>query len=155
MGIRQLFRLVPPLDHKGLSSAADLEEHHTEGVDIRYYDIIFNLVDDIDKALKGLLEPSYVEVIEGRAEVRAIFPSGKKDKVAGVYITEGKVSRGASVRVRRQEEVVYESIVSSLRRFKDDIKEAVAGYECGVGIKDFNDSQVGDILEFFRIEEAS
>ena len=77
-----------------------------EGVDIRYYDVIYNLVDDVGKALKGMLEPSYVEVIDGRAEVRAIFPSGKKEKVAGVYVTEGKVSRGASVRVRREEQVV-------------------------------------------------
>ena len=126
-----------------------------EGVDIRYYDVIYNLVDDVDKALKGLLEPSYVEVIVGRAEVRAIFPSVKKTKVAGVYVTEGKVSRGISVRVRRQEEVVSESVVSSLRRFKDDVKEVVSGYECGVGIEDFNEFEVGDILEFFRREKAS
>ena len=126
-----------------------------EGVDIRYYDVIYNLVDDVDKALKGLLEPSYVEVIVGRVEVRAIFPSVKKMKVAGVYVTEGKVSRGISVRVRRQEEVVSESVVSSLRRFKDDVKEVVSGYECGVGIKDFNEFEVGDILEFFRREKAS
>jgi len=126
-----------------------------EGVDIRYYDVIYNLVDDVDKALKGLLEPSYVEVIVGRVEVRAIFPSVKKMKVAGVYVTEGKVSRGISVRVRRQEEVVSESVVSSLRRFKDDVKEVVSGYECGVGIEDFNEFEVGDILEFFRREKAS
>ena len=126
-----------------------------EGVDIRYYDVIYNLVDDVDKALKGLLEPSYVEVIVGRAEVRAIFPSVKKTKVAGVYVTEGKISRGISVRVRRQEEVVSESVVSSLRRFKDDVKEVVSGYECGVGIEDFNEFEVGDILEFFRREKAS
>ncbi len=126
-----------------------------EGVDIRHYDVIYNLVDEVDKALKGLLEPSYVEVIEGRAEVRVIFPSGKREKVAGVYIAEGKISRGASVRVRRQEQVVCESVVSSLRRFKDDVKEAAAGYECGVGIKDFDDFQVSDVLEFFRTEKAS
>jgi len=126
-----------------------------EGVDIRHYDIIYNLVDDIDKALKGLLEPSYIEVIEGQAEVRAVFSSGKKYKIAGVYITEGKVSRNSSVRVRRQKQVVSESVVSSLRRFKDDVKEVAAGYECGISIKDFNDFQVGDLLEFFRIEKES
>ena len=127
----------------------------TGGVDIRHYDIIYNLVDDVGKALKGLLEPSYVEVIVGRVEVRAIFSSGKKTKVAGAYVTEGKVSRGISVRVRRQEEVVSESVVNSLRRFKDDVKEVVSGYECGVGIEDFNEFEVGDILEFFRREKAS
>jgi len=125
-----------------------------EGVSIRYYDVIYNLVDDVGKALKGMLEPSQVEVIEGRAEVRVIFPSGKVQKVAGVYVVEGQVTRGVSVRVRRKDEVVCESIVSSLRRFKDDVREVTSGYECGVGIKDFNECEVGDILEFFRIEEV-
>ncbi len=125
-----------------------------EGVSIRHYDVIYNLVDDVGKALKGMLAPSYVEVIDGRAEVRVIFPSGKKDKVAGVYVTEGKVSRGVSARVKRQGETVYESVVSSLRRFKDDAREVTSGYECGVGIKDFNEFEVGDILEFFSTEEV-
>jgi len=126
-----------------------------EGIDIRHYDVIYNLIDDVDKALKGLLEPSYVEVIEGRAEVRAIFPAGKRVQIAGVYVVEGKVSRNASVRVRRGEEIVHESTVSSLRRFKDDVREVAAGYECGIGIKDFNEFQVGDILEFFRMEKVA
>ena len=127
----------------------------TEGVDIRSYDVIYNLVDDVEKALKGMLEPTYIEVIEGRAEVRAVFPSSKKSKVAGVYVTEGKVSRGASVRVRRGEQIITESVVSSLRRFKDDVKEVTSGYECGVGIEGFSDFEVGDILELFRREKAS
>ena len=126
-----------------------------EGVDIRSYDVIYNLVDDVDKALKGMLEPHYVEVIEGRAEVRAIFPSGRKGKVAGVYVTEGKLSRGASARVRRGEQIMHESVVDSLRRFKDDVTEVTAGYECGVGIKDFSDFEIGDTLEFFSREKAS
>jgi len=126
-----------------------------EGVDIRSYDVIYNLVDDVEKALKGMLEPTYVDVIEGRAEVKAIFPSGKKLKVAGVSVTEGKVSRGASVRVRRGEQVVTESMVASLKRFKDDVKEVASGYECGVGLKDFEDFEIGDILEFFRKERSN
>jgi len=125
---------------------------NVEGVNIRYYDVIYNLVDDVEKALKGMLEPSRVEVVEGRAEVRAIFPRGKREKIGGVYILEGKVSRGVSTRVWRGEQTLFESTVSSLKRFKDDVKEVAAGYECGVGIKDFNDFQVGDILEFFRVE---
>lgn len=125
-----------------------------EGVSIRFYDVIYNLVDDVAKALKGMLEPSQVEIIDGRAEVRAIFPAGKRQKAAGVYITEGKIVRGASVRVLRQAKVISESIVSSLKRFKDDVREVSAGYECGVGVKDFDEFEVGDILEFFRIEEA-
>jgi len=128
---------------------------NVEGVDIRCYDIIYNLVDDVEKALKGMLEPTYTEVIDGRAEVRAVFSSGKKEKAAGAYVTEGKVSRGGSVRIRRGGGVVFESVVSSLRRFKEDVKEVTSGYECGVGIQDFGDFQVGDILEFFRKEKAS
>jgi translation initiation factor IF-2 len=127
---------------------------NTEGIDIRYYDVIYSLVDDVDKALKGLLEPTYVEVIEGRAEVRALFTAAKIKKVAGTHVVEGKVSRGASVRVRRGEEILHESKVISLKRFKDDVKEVAAGYECGIGIQDFSEFEVGDILEFFRKEKA-
>ncbi len=126
-----------------------------ESVSIRYYNVIYTLIDDVGKALKGMLEPTYVDVIEGRAEVRATFIAGKKSTVAGVYVTEGKISRGASVRVRRQDKIVGESGVSSLRRFKDDVKEVAAGYECGVGLSDFNDFQTGDVLEFFRRERSS
>ncbi len=123
-----------------------------EKVSIRSYKVIYDLLTDIGSALKGMLEPTYVEVIEGRAEIRDIFPVGKKEKVAGVYVTEGKISRGVSVRLRRGEQLVCESTVSSLRRFKDDVKEVATGYECGVGLKDFSEFQVGDILEFLRIE---
>jgi translation initiation factor IF-2 len=125
-----------------------------EGVDIHLYDIIYNLVDDVEKALKGMLEPHYVDVIEGRAEVRAVFPSGKKRKVAGVMVTEGKISRGASVRVRRGDKILHESTIESLRRFKDDVSEVAVGYECGVGVKDFDAFEAGDILEFYRKERA-
>jgi translation initiation factor IF-2 len=126
-----------------------------EGVSIRYYDVIYSVVDDVSKALKGMLAPTKVEVVDGRAEVRAIFPAAKGTKAAGVYVTEGKVTRGASARVLRQKEVVAESTVNSLRRFKDDVKEVTAGYECGVGVTDFNDFQVGDTLEFSHIEETA
>jgi translation initiation factor IF-2 len=126
-----------------------------EGVSIRYYDVIYSLIDDVTKALAGMLAPSQVEVTEGRAEVRDIFPAAKRKTVAGVYITEGKVSRGVPVRVWRQDEKVAESSVSSLRRFTDDVREVTTGYECGVGLEDFNEFEVGDILEFFRIEETA
>lgn len=125
-----------------------------ERVDIHHYDIIYNLIDDVDKALKGMREPVYIEVIQGRAEVRAIFSRGKTEKIAGTYVTEGKVNRGASVRVRRGDKVVTESVISSLKRFKDDAKEVAAGYECGIGIEGFFDFQTGDILEFFTTEKA-
>ena len=125
-----------------------------EGIDIRHYDVIYNLVDDLEKALKGMLEPTYVDIIEGRADVKATFSTGKGGKVAGVYVAEGKVSRGIMVKVRRGEEVVCESVVNSLRRFKDDIKEVSAGLECGVGVEGFNEFEIGDILEFFRREKV-
>jgi translation initiation factor IF-2 len=125
-----------------------------EGIDIRYYDVIYNLVDDLEKALKGMLEPTYVDIIEGRAEVKATFSTGKAGKAAGVYVSEGKVNRGTAVKVRRGEEVVHESVVSSLRRFKDDVKEVSAGLECGVGVEGFNEFEIGDIFEFFRREKA-
>ena len=127
----------------------------TKNIDIRNYDVIYSLIDDVDKALKGMLEPTYVEVIEGRAEVRAVFSAGKGKKIAGIYVTEGKISRSASVRLRRGEENIYESTLSSLRRFKDDVKEVASGYECGISVKDYSDFKVGDILEFFKMEKAS
>ena len=124
------------------------------GVDIRFYNIIYTLIDDVDKALKGMLEPKYVEVIEGRADVRAVFSAGKGTKAAGVLVSEGKVTRNVSVRVKRGKEILADSTVSSLKRFKDDAKEVAAGYECGVGVKDFNDFKVGDVLEFYKMERS-
>jgi translation initiation factor IF-2 len=125
----------------------------TSGVDIRFYNIIYTLADDVAKALKGMLEPVYVEVIDGRAEIRAVFSAGKGVKAAGVLVNEGKITRNAKVRVRRGKEIVADSTVSSLKRFKDDAKEVAAGFECGVGIQDFHDFRVGDILEFYRMEK--
>ncbi|MBC8477664.1 MAG: translation initiation factor IF-2, partial [Dehalococcoidia bacterium] len=127
----------------------------TEGIDIRHYDVIYNVVDDVEKALKGLLEPELVEVIEGHAEVRAVFSAPKGVQVAGIYVLDGKVSRNSSVRVRRGEEVISDTTVSSLRRFKDDVREVATGYECGIGVKDFDNLQVGDQLEFYRIDKAA
>ena len=131
----------------GAKRLADLE-----GVSIRSYDVIYDVINDVSSALKGMLEPSYVEVIEGRAEVRDVFPAGKKAKVAGVYITEGKASRGASVRVLHGDKTVADSTIISLRRFKDDVKDVSSGYECGIRVKDFNSFEVGDILEIYKIE---
>ena len=126
---------------------------NAEGIDIRFYDVIYNLTDDVEKALKGMLEPLYAEVIEGRAEVRAIFSAAKKT-VAGSYVVEGKISRGASARVIRGEEKISESTINSLKRFKDNAKEVLAGYECGIGIEDFGELQIGDIIETFSRKKA-
>jgi translation initiation factor IF-2 len=124
------------------------------GVDVRYYNVIYTLSDDVDKALKGMLEPTYTEVIDGRAEVRAVFSAGKGLKAAGCYVTDGHIVRNAKVRVRRGKEIVADSTVNSLKRFKDDVREVASGFECGVGVEDFNDFKVGDVLEFYRMEKS-
>jgi len=126
----------------------------SQGIDIRYYNVIYSLSDDVDKALKGMLEPVYAEVIDGRAEVRQVFSAGKGQKAAGVYVNDGKITRNSSVRVHRGSEILIESTVNSLKRFKDDAREVTSGYECGVGLKDFNDFEVGDKLEFYRMEKV-
>jgi translation initiation factor IF-2 len=125
---------------------------NVEAVGIYHYDVIYKLIEDVDKTLKGMLEPTYAEVLSGRAEVRAVFPSGKQGKIAGVYVTEGKVWRDAQVRILRQNKVIYDSRVSSLKRFKEDVAEVSAGLECGLGIEKFIDFQIADILEFYRQE---
>ncbi len=127
----------------------------TEGISIRRYDVIYKLEEDVGRALKGMLEPTYAEVLGGRAAVRAIFPSSKLGKVAGAYVKEGKIWRDAKVKVLRQNEVVCESRISSLKRFKEDVTEVVAGLECGVGIEGFTDFYIGDIIELYRKETVS
>jgi translation initiation factor IF-2 len=122
----------------------------TKGVDIRVYSVIYALIDDVEKALKGMLEPTIVEVIEGRAEIRQVFSAGKGTKVAGCYVVEGKISRNSPVRVIRKGKILSDTSVISMRRFKDDVKEVATGFECGIGLKDFNDFQTGDVLEFYR-----
>jgi translation initiation factor IF-2 len=124
------------------------------GVDIRCYEVIYELMDDIEKALQGMLEPKYIEVITGHIEVRAIFSAGKHGKVSGGYVIDGKVSRGNLARVLRDGQVVHQSAVSSLKRFKDDVKEVLAGFECGVGVEEFGDFQIGDIIELYSKEKA-
>ena len=123
-----------------------------EAVSIQQYDVIYKLIEDMDRTLKGMLEPTYTEVLSGRAEVRTVFSSRKLGKIAGVYVTEGKVWRDAQVKILRQNKTVGESRVSSLKRFKEDVAEVSAGLECGLGIAGNIDFQTGDIIEFYRKE---
>jgi len=109
----------------------------------------------VDRTLKGMLEPTYSEVVSGRAEVKAVFPRGKVGKIAGVYVLEGKIRRDAQVRILRHNKVVSSSRVSSLKRFKEDVSEVSAGLECGLGIEGAADFQIGDIVEFYRKERVS
>ncbi|MCJ7655255.1 MAG: translation initiation factor IF-2, partial [Dehalococcoidia bacterium] len=126
-----------------------------ESISIRYYNVIYEIVKDVDKALKGMLEPTYTEVIEGQAEILAVFDTGKKGRVAGLSVKEGKIRRDALARVIRQGKSIHESRVSSLRRFKEDVKEVAAGFECGIKIEGFTDFQVGDIVQSHRQETVS
>ena len=126
-----------------------------EGVDVRLYDVIYRLIEDIDKALKGLLEPTYQDVVIGHAEVRAIFKIPGKGNVAGSYVLDGQVRRNALARIRRNGDEVYQGKVASLKRFTEDVREVAAGYECGIGLEDFDEFQKGDIIEFYVKEQVS
>jgi translation initiation factor IF-2 len=123
-----------------------------EQIEIRHYDIIYKLIEDIENAMEGLLEPEMVEHTIGEAEIRAVFKVGKQGTaIAGSYIRDGKCERSARVRVWRKEEVIFTGKISSLKRFKDDAKEVGTGYECGIGVQGFNELEVGDRLEFFQV----
>jgi len=126
----------------------------TEGVDIRHYDVIYNLIEDVTKAMQGMLEPVYVEVVEGHAEVRQVFRV-RGGRIAGCHVRDGVVTRGASARVLRQDEAIHTSRVASLRRFQEDVKEVQAGYECGIGIEGFQDFKEDDVIELFSQQRKS
>ncbi|MCS7246800.1 MAG: translation initiation factor IF-2 [Anaerolineales bacterium] len=126
----------------------------SEGVSIRLYDIIYRLTEDVEKALKGMLEPEEKEKVLGHAEVRAIFRISKVGNVAGCYVQDGEIRRNARVRVLRNQEIVGEGVISSLRHLTEDIREIKQGFECGVAIKGFDAFQVGDILECYVLEKA-
>ncbi len=124
-----------------------------ENVDIRYYNIIYNVIKDIKDSIVGLMSSTYVERVLGRAQVREVFHVPKIGTIAGSYVTDGKIERGRQVRLIRDGIVCFEGRNSSLRRFKDDVKEISSGFECGIGIENFNDIKVGDIIEFYYMEE--
>lgn len=126
-----------------------------EGVDIRLYEIIYRMTEDIEKALNGMLEPKTKEKIIGRAQVLAVFTASKFGKVAGCRVTDGELRRNSKVRLYRGADIVYEGDMGSLRHEKDDVKEVKQGYECGVGFKNFNDIQVGDQLVCYVVEKAA
>jgi translation initiation factor IF-2 len=127
----------------------------TSGVDVRYYNIIYNLVDDVRAAMSGLLAPESREVTDGYAEVRQVFRLPNREVVAGLYILDGKAARNSNVRVLRSGTVIHDGTVSSLKRFKDDVREVQSGYECGLGVNNFNDIEEGDQIEFYHVEEIA
>ncbi|MDD4908973.1 MAG: translation initiation factor IF-2, partial [Candidatus Omnitrophica bacterium] len=126
-----------------------------EGVDVRLYNVIYELNNDLKAAVEGMLEPKIKKVFLGRAEARKVFKLSSSGMVAGSFVTKGKILRGSEVRVLRGEEVVYEGKISALKRFKDDVKEVAEGFECGISLVNFQDIMEGDFIEAFEIQRIS
>jgi len=131
------------------------EEAEKAGVDIRLHTVIYNVTDEIKKAMEGLLDPTLKEVARGRAEVRNTFKVPKFGVVAGCYVTEGTIPRSSQLRLLRDNRVIYEGKVGSLRRFKDDVSEVKQGFECGIGLDKYQDVKVGDVIEAFQVEKVA
>ena len=126
-----------------------------EGVEIRVYDVIYEAVNEVTAALEGMLAPERRETVEGTAEVRETFKITKLGTIAGCYVSEGRMDRKGHARIIRDGIVIYDSEVSSLKRFKDDVKEVREGFECGIGVKNFNDVKVGDLIECYTVQEVA
>ena len=125
-----------------------------EAVDVRRYHVIYRLIDDIDKALQGLLEPTYRDVVTGQAEVKAIFRIPRRGSIAGSYVLDGQITRNGLAHVLRGEKQIYEGKIASLKRFTEDVQEVASGYECGIGLERFNEFQEGDIIECYHKERV-
>jgi len=134
--------------HKEAREAAE-----RAGIEIRYYNIIYNLVDDVKKAMSGLLAPTLRETTLGNALILEVFNISKVGKVAGCRVTDGTVERGANVRLIRDNVVIHEGKLSQLKRFKDDAKEVTAGQECGMAFESYQDMRQGDVIECYRVEQ--
>jgi translation initiation factor IF-2 len=126
----------------------------SEGVDIKLYDVIYNVIADVKAAMEGLLEPVYKEVIQGRAEIRQLFKVPKVGTIGGSYVLDGKITRQSNLKLVRDGVVVYTGKIASLRRLKDDVREVLNGFECGIGIENFNDLKEGDIIEAYTSERV-
>ncbi|MDO4517806.1 MAG: translation initiation factor IF-2 [Bacillota bacterium] len=126
-----------------------------DGIQIRTYSVIYNILDDVENAMKGMLDPEYKEVVLGTVEIRDTFKVPNVGIIGGAYVTDGKVVRNESIRLVRDGIVIHEGKISSLKRFKDDAKEVAQGYECGIGIENYNDIKVGDVVECFTMEEIA
>jgi translation initiation factor IF-2 len=126
-----------------------------KGLDLRYYSVIYELIDDVKKAIGGMLSPIVTEEIIGGVEVRDVFRSSKFGAIAGCMVVDGVIKRNNPIRVLRDNVVIYEGTLESLRRFKEDVAEVKAGTECGIGVKNYNDVQVGDHIEVFERTERA
>ena len=123
-----------------------------ESIDIRTYRVIYDALNDVKDAMSGMLAPKYKEVVQGKVEIRQVMKFSKA-LVAGSYVLEGKITNSSKIRILRDNIVAFDGELDSLRRFKDDVKEVAAGYECGITIKDYRDFQEGDIIEAYTMEE--
>ena len=131
------------------------EAAELNGIEIRYYNVIYNLVDDIKAAMSGMLSPELREQFLGNAEILEVFNITKVGKVAGCRVTEGSVERGAKVRLIRDDVVIHEGTLSTLKRFKDEVKDVKAGQECGMAFEAYQDIREGDVIECYRVEEVA
>jgi translation initiation factor IF-2 len=127
----------------------------TEGVDMRLYEVIYQVLEDVQQALVGMLKPEYEEVVTGEAEVREVFSIPRVGKVAGCYVREGTITRGSRVRFLRDGTVIWNGQIASLKRFKDDVREVQQGFECGIGLSDFQDLKQGDVIETYELKELA
>ena len=134
----------------GARGAAD-----AQGVDVRHYDVIYNVVEDVRRALAGMLGPRFREVVHGHAEIRQIFPVRRGGAAAGCYVTDGQITRNSRVRVRRGDRVLWEGGIATLRRIKEDVREVAAGYECGIVLDGFSDFREGDVIEAYGQEQVT
>ena len=133
--------------------AGAAESAARDHVDIRLYRIIYDCIEEIEQAMKGMLAPKYREVVLGQAEVRQTFKVSGVGTIAGCYVQSGKMVRSAQVRIVRDSIVIHEGVLSSLKRFKDDVREVQQGYECGMSFERYNDIKEGDTIEAFQMEE--
>jgi translation initiation factor IF-2 len=127
----------------------------TEKVDIRHYNVIYNIVEDVDKALKGMLEPTFKEVVTAHAEVRQVFRVARKNSIAGCYVRDGVVTRTDSARVTRNGQVVADGKIASLKRMQDDVRDVQTNFECGMQIEGFDGFEAGDLIECYKVERET
>jgi translation initiation factor IF-2 len=127
----------------------------TQGVDVRFYDVIYQITDDIEKAIKGLYEPTFIDVLQGRAEVRQVFTVDGRNAIAGSHVVDGRIPRNSTAAVQRDGRQIARSKIAVLKRFKDDVREVARGYDCGITLEDFADFAVGDIIEAYTVEQQN
>ena len=131
------------------------ERAEFENVELRLYEVIYQVLEDVNNALVGMLQPEFEEAVTGDAEVREVFSIPRIGKIAGCYVTNGKITRGSRVRFLRDSVVIWNGTIASLRRFKDDVREVQQGFECGIGLSEFQDLKAGDVIETYELKEIA